>query len=166
MRRSLIKLAILGVVGLMVPSAVRAQEPPALAKVTGADKDRLRNLIEHAKKEGAVSYIDGLITPGTHDRLSAAFKSYYGLPDSFKVGNTYGAPVTIITRLNQEMGANRYTMDVVGVASPAWVQGRLAEGKVMKCASPEYDNYKTALDQKIGLRDYFIANAAYTFAPT
>jgi ABC-type Fe3+ transport system substrate-binding protein len=68
--------------------------------------------------------------------------------------------------MTQEMRANRYTLDVVGVASPAWVQGRLAEGKVMQYESPEYANYKTALDQKMGLKDHFIANAAYTFTPT
>jgi iron(III) transport system substrate-binding protein len=146
--------------------AAWGQEAPALANAQGAEKDRVKGLIEQAKKEGAVSYIDGLITPGTHDALSAAFKKHYGLPDSFKVGNTYGAPVTIITRMTQEMRADRYTLDVVGVASPAWVQGRLAEGKVMKYESPEYANYKNALTQKMGLKDYFIANAAYTFTPT
>ncbi|HET9902611.1 MAG TPA: ABC transporter substrate-binding protein [Xanthobacteraceae bacterium] len=151
---------------VLVPGAPRAQEPPALQRATGADKERLKRLIEEAKQEGAVSYIDGLITPGTHDLLSAAFKKHYGLPDSFKVGNTYGAPVTIITRMTQEMQANRYTIDVVGVASPAWVQGRDAEGKIAHYASPEYANYKRALDQKMGLKDHFIANAAYTFAPT
>jgi iron(III) transport system substrate-binding protein len=143
-----------------------AQDPPALANATGAEKDRIKSLIEEAKKEGAVSYIDGLITPRTHDLLSVAFKKYYGLPDSFKVGNTYGAPVTIITRMNQEMRADRYTIDVVGVASPAWVQGRDAEGKIAHYASPQYAKFTKALDQKMGLKDHFIANAAYTFAPS
>lgn len=166
MTRLAMKLAGLAVAALLVPQMALAQEPPALAKATGAEKERIKGLIEQAKKEGAVSYIDGLITPGTHDKLSAAFKKYYGLPDAFKVGNTYGAPVTIITRLNQEMRADRYTMDVVGVASPAWVQGRRAEGKVMEYSSPEYANYAKSLDQKMGLKGYFIANAAYTFAPS
>ncbi|MBN8906840.1 MAG: ABC transporter substrate-binding protein [Rhodospirillales bacterium] len=157
---------LVGVAGLAIAGPAFAQEPPGLAKATGAAKEQLKSLIEQAKKEGGVAYIDGLITPGTHDLLSTAFRKYYGLPESFKVGNTYGAPVTIITRLNQEMRANRYTMDVVGVASPAWVQGRVAEGKVMEYDSPQYANYKTALDQHMGLKGKFIANAAYTFAPS
>ena len=41
---------------------------------------------------------------------------------SFKVGNTYMAPSGIITRLGQEMRANRLTFDVGAVASPAWVR--------------------------------------------
>lgn len=166
MNRSLLKLAVLGFAVLAIPYSSLAQEPPALAKATGAEKERLKGLIEQAKKEGAVNYIDGLITPPTHDILAAAFKKHYGLPDSFKVGNTYGAPVTIITRLTQEMRANRYTMDVVAVASPAWVQGRIADGKVAPYESPEYANYQKAFDQKLGRKGYFMANAAYTFAPT
>lgn len=166
MRRLVFGLALFAAAGLLTSGATWAQEPPALAKATGAEKDRIKGLIEQAKQEGAVSYIDGLITPGTHDALSAAFKKYYGLPDSFKVGNTYAAPVGIITRLGQEMRANRITLDVAAVASPAWVQGRLAEGKVQQYDSPEYANYQSALDQKMGLKGHFLLNAAYTFAPT
>ncbi len=166
MTRVAMKLAVLGIAVLLLPQPALAQEPPALAKATGAEKERLKGLIEQAKKEGAISYIDGLITPPTHDLLSAAFKKHYGLPDSFKVGNTYGAPVTIITRLTQEMRADRYTMDVVAVASPPWVQGRVADGKVMQYESPEYANYQKALEGTMGRKGYFIANAAYTFAPT
>jgi iron(III) transport system substrate-binding protein len=166
MRGLVCRLVALGFAGLAMPSAGWAQEPPALAKATGAEKARLTKLIEQATKEGAVSYIDGLITPDTHDLLSAAFKKHYGLPDSFKVGSTYGAPVTIITRLGTEMRANRITFDVGAVASPAWVQGRFTEGKIASYDSPEYANYKNALDQKMGLKGHFIANAAYTFTPT
>lgn len=166
MRRFVCGLVALAFAGLAMPGAGFAQEPPALAKATGAEKERLTKLIEEAKREGAVSYIDGLITPGTHDALSEAFKKHYGLPESFKVGNTYAAPVGIITRLGQEMKANRITFDVAAVASPAWVQGRLAEGKVLHYDSPEYANYKTSLDQKMGLKGSFLLNAAYTFTPT
>jgi iron(III) transport system substrate-binding protein len=165
-RRLLLGLAVLGFALLAMPGSPWAQEPPALAKATGAEKDRLKSLIEQAKKEGAVNYIDGMITPPTHDLLSVAFKKHYWLPDSFKVGNTYGAPVTIITRLTQEMRANRYTMDVVSVASPAWVQGRIADGKVAEYESPEFANYQKAFEQKLGRKGYFVANATYTFAPS
>ena len=158
--------AILGLATVLTLGAARAQEPPALTQATGAEKQRISGLIEQAKKEGAVSYIDGMITPGTHDSLSAAFKKRYGLPDSFKVANTYAAPVGIITRLGLEMKANRITFDVAAVASPAWVQGRLAEGKVLHYDSPEYANYQKSLDLKMGLKGSFLLNAAYTFAPT
>jgi ABC-type Fe3+ transport system substrate-binding protein len=166
MKGFVLRLAALGLAALLTPNVAWAQEPPALAAAKGAEKERLKTLIEQAKKEGAISYIDGLITPNAHDALSAAFKKHYGLPDSFKVGNTYAAPVGIITRLGQEMRADRITFDVGAVASPAWVQGRLAEGKIAKYDSPEYANYKKSLDAQMGLKGSFLLNAAYTFAPT
>src|SRR6185436_4910103 len=119
------RVAVLGVAALLTLNGALAQEPPALAQATGAEKERIKGLIEQARKEGAISYIDGMITPATHDLLSVAFGTHYGLPDSFKVANIYAAPVGIITRLGQEMKANRMTFDVAAVASPAWVQGRL-----------------------------------------
>lgn len=162
----MMRLAVFGVAALFTLNASLAQEPPALAKATGAEKERIKGLIEQAKKEGGISYIDGMITPASHDLLSVAFKKHYGLPDSFKVANIYAAPVGIITRLGQEMKANRMTFDVAAVASPAWVQGRLAEGKIRKYDSPEYANYQKSLDLKMGLKGSFLLNAAYTFSPT
>ncbi|MCC7346413.1 MAG: ABC transporter substrate-binding protein [Variibacter sp.] len=166
MPRLVLRAAVLALTALFASQAAQAQEPPALSAATGPEKDRLKALIEQAKKEGAVNYIDGLITPQAHDALSEAFRKHYGLPASFKVGNTDMAPSGIITRLGQEMRANRLTFDVGAVASPAWVRGRLAEGKIIKYESPEYANYKTSLDQQMGLKDHFVLNAAYTFTPT
>jgi iron(III) transport system substrate-binding protein len=161
-----LKLAVAALAALLMPYSGWAQDAPAIAKATGAEKERLKGLIEQAKKEGAVSYIDTLITPQAHDKLEAAFKKHYGLPASFQVGGIYLSPSAMITRLGQEMHANRVTFDVAAVASPAWVQGRLKEGKILKYASPEYANYKRALDEQMGLKDHFLVSAAYTFSPT
>src|SRR6201999_1837025 len=102
--RNMMKRLALGLAALMVTAFVAApiasaQEAPAVAQATGAEKDRIKGLIEQAKKEGGVVYIDALITPKTHDQLTEAFKKHYGLPAAFKVGNTHMAPSGIITRL-------------------------------------------------------------------
>ncbi|HET9902610.1 MAG TPA: ABC transporter substrate-binding protein [Xanthobacteraceae bacterium] len=163
MKRFALGLAALGAAMLFAPGPASAQEPPALAKAQGAEKERLKGLIEEAKKEGGVVFIDALITPKTHDQLAEAFKKHYGLPASFKVGNTYMAPSGIITRLVQELRSGRVTFDVGAVASPAWVQARAAEGHIAKYESPEYAHYKEAIAQQMGVKDMFVMNAGYTF---
>ncbi|MCC7346414.1 MAG: hypothetical protein IT538_03355, partial [Variibacter sp.] len=128
LRQLAFAIAALGLAALAAPQPARAADPPALANAAGPEKERLKALIEQAKKEGGVTFIDALITPKTHDQLADAFKKHYGLPASFKVGNTYMAPSGIITRLEQELRSGRVTFDVGAVASPAWVQARAAEG--------------------------------------
>jgi iron(III) transport system substrate-binding protein len=166
MRRLAAKLGLLAITALLLPGAAWAQESPAVAGAKGAEKERIKGLIELAKKEGEVVFIDALITPITHDQLAAAFKKHYGLPDSFKVGNTYMAPSGIITRLEQELRAGRVSFDVGAVASPAWVKARANEGHILKYDSPEYANYEKAIAQQRGVKGMFVQNAAYTFAPT
>lgn len=163
MKRIALGLAALGLAALLGPSAAWAQEPPAVANATGAEKERLKGLIEEAKKEGGVTFIDALITPKTHDQLTEAFKKHYGLPASFKVGNTYMAPSGIITKLEQELRAGRVSFDVGAVASPAWVAARAAEGHIAKYDSPEYANYEQAIAQQMGVKGQFVMNAGYTF---
>jgi iron(III) transport system substrate-binding protein len=166
MRRFAVGLGLLAIAALLAPDVARAAEAPALANAKGAEKERLTKLIAEAKEEGEVIFIDALITPITHDKLAEAFKKHYGLPESFKVGNTYMAPSGIITRLEQELRAGRVSFDVGAVASPAWVKARANEGHIMKYASPEYANYEKAISQQRGIKDMFVQNAAYTFAPT
>src|SRR4051812_29044796 len=132
MRGLALGVALFGVAGLLMSGPAWAQEPPAMANATGVEKERVKALIEQAKKEGSVTYIDALITPKTHDQLTEAFKKQYGLPASFKVGNTYMAPSGIITKLEQELRAGRLSFDVGAVASPAWVAARAAEGHIAK----------------------------------
>lgn len=163
MRRIALGLVALGLAAMIGPGTTWAQEPPAVANATGAEKERIKGLIEEAKKEGGVTFIDALITPVTHDQLAAAFKKHYGLPASFNVGNTYMAPSGIITRLEQELRAGRVSFDVGAVASPAWVMARANEGHILKYASPEYVNYKKAIEGQMGLKDMFVMNAGYTF---
>jgi iron(III) transport system substrate-binding protein len=156
-------LAALGLAALLGSSATWAAEAPAVAAATGPEKERLTKLIEEAKKEGGVTFIDALITPKTHDQLSEAFRKHYGLPASFKVGNTYMAPSGIITKLEQELRAGKVSFDVGAVASPAWVKARASEGHIAKYESPEYVNYAKAIEGQMGVKDMFVMNAGYSF---
>ncbi len=142
------------------------QEPPAVARLSDvAAKAKLKDLIAAALKEGSVSYIDTVIQPATNDALTAAFRTYYGLPASFKVAYLTQPPGTVITRLQQEMAANKYSFDVGSVASPPWVYARIKDGKIAKYDSPEYAAYKQSFEIGLGKDGYFAFNGAYYFVP-
>jgi ABC-type Fe3+ transport system substrate-binding protein len=76
------------------------------------------------------------------------------------------SPSGNITPHGTELRSGRVTFDVGAVASPAWVQARANEGHIMKYASPQYAHYEKAISQQMGVKDMFVLNAAYTFAPT
>jgi len=48
-----------------------------------------------------------VIQPETNDRLSAQFREYYGLPASFKVNYQLSSTANLVTRVEQEIGADR-----------------------------------------------------------
>jgi len=138
-------VAALALAGLMA-GAAEAQDPPAVARLTDAgEKAKLKERIAAAQKEGMVNYINTVIQPATNDALTAAFRTYYGLPASFKVGYLTQAPGNVITRMQQEIAANKYTLDVGSVASPPWVHARIKDGKIAKYDSPEYADLQAEL---------------------
>jgi iron(III) transport system substrate-binding protein len=145
--------------------AASAQEPPAMQGASPEEKARLKTLIEEAKKEGAVSYWDAIIQPETNDALAAAFRKRYGLPSSFKVNYTLSSTLGLITRVDQELSADRVTMDLAAVGSPTWAFEKVAAGHVMQYESPEYKSYDSAFAQGLGERGYFAFNGAYIFVP-
>lgn len=159
------RFAAAAVASLTAAFAANAQEAPALAKASPAEKARLQGLIAEALKEGQLTYLETLIQPATHDVLSAAFRGHFGLPASFKVNHMVMTPGNVITRVEQEERANRVTIDLAALASPAWTFERVREGKVMHYESPQYDAYAKAFDLKIGQKGYFVFNAAYCFVP-
>jgi iron(III) transport system substrate-binding protein len=150
---------------VLISAAAQAQEAPALARASGADKARLQELIATAVQEGQVAYIDTVIQPATNDALSDAFRKYYGLPGSFKVSYTTMTPGNVITRIEQEMRANRITVDVGAVASPPWAFARVKEGRIMAYDSPEYPAYAASFAMGLGKPRYFAFNGAYYFVP-
>ncbi len=158
-------VAALALAGLMA-GAAEAQDPPAVARLTDAgEKAKLKERIAAAQKEGMVNYINTVIQPATNDALTAAFRTYYGLPASFKVGYLTQAPGNVITRMQQEIAANKYTLDVGSVASPPWVHARIKDGKIAKYDSPEYAAYKQSFDLGLGKPGYFAFDGAYYFVP-
>jgi iron(III) transport system substrate-binding protein len=149
--------------GLALPRLAGAQ--PALQGLSPEQKAATEKLIAAAKQEGSVSYWDPVIQPDSSDVLIAAFHKYYGLPDSFKVNYTLAATGTLITRLQQEISAKRFSIDVASIAAPSWVFARAKAGDIMRYDSPQYANYDTIFSSGLGEKGYFSVAGIYMFVP-
>src|SRR5260370_808500 len=156
-------LVALAVAGLARPAA--AQEPPALQGVSAEEKARLPQLVDAAKKEGSLTYWDVVIQPETNDALTAAFRKFYGLPNGFRINNQLSATAPLVTRVEQEINANRVTIDVAAVGSPPWVFERAAAGDVLEYDSPQYKFYADVIARGLGRKGMFPFNRAYVSRP-
>jgi len=156
-------LAAVIVAGLAT-SAV-AQEPPALNGASAQEKARLGQLIDGARKEGSLAYWDVVIQPETNDALVAAFRRHYGLPNSFSVNYQLSATAALVTRVEQEINANRVTIDIAAVGSPSWIFERAAAGDALEYDSPQYKYYADVIARGLGKKGVFAFNGAYLFVP-
>jgi iron(III) transport system substrate-binding protein len=142
-----------------------AQEPPAFQGVSAEEKVRLTELIDAAKKEGSLTYWDVVIQPETNDALTAAFRKLYGLPNGFQVHYQLSATASLVTRVEQEINADRITIDVAAVGSPPWVFERVATGDALAYDSPQYKFYADVMARGLGRKGFFAFNGAYLFVP-
>jgi iron(III) transport system substrate-binding protein len=165
MKRRLASLLMAALCGFAVALPARAQEPPALLGATPEEKARILELIDGAKREGNLTYWDVVIQPETNDALTAEFRQYYGLPGSFRVNYQLSTTANLVTRVEQEIAANRVTIDVAAIGSPAWVFERVRKGDVLEYASPQYRYYASAFERGLGKDGFFAFNGAYLFVP-
>jgi iron(III) transport system substrate-binding protein len=156
---------IFAVFAVLWAGAALAQDVPALRDAAPDERARLEPLIAAAKTEGSLAYWDVVIQPQTNDALVAAFRRHYGLPDSFKVNYTLSATANLVTKVEQEIAADRVTIDVAAIGSPSWVFERAAAGDVLAYDSPQYRHYDKALDIGLGRKGVFAFNGAYLFVP-
>ena len=148
-----------------IATTALAQDVPAVQGASEAEKAHILGLIEGAKKEGSVTYWDVVIQPETNDALTAAFLKYYGLPSSFKVNYQLLATGTLVTRVEQEIAADRVTVDIAAVGSPPWVFERANKGDALEYDSPQYRFYEQAIANGLGKKGFFAFNGAYLFVP-
>jgi iron(III) transport system substrate-binding protein len=150
---------------LLPRMAPAAGDPPAVSEAPAERKDALRTLIAAALKEGELSYWDTVIQSNTNASLTTAFRSYYGLPASFKVNYSLASTANLATRVEQELSAGRVTMDVAAIASLTWLHDKVKSGHIMRYDSPQYAAYRNAFQKGLGKDGYFAFNGAYMFVP-
>ena len=139
---------------------------PGAAPAWGADAE-LAKLIEAARKEGEVHYIDAMVQPKSHAVLDRAFRRKYGLPESFKFTHTLRGTGEVVASVQQEIKADQHAIDVVWVAAPAFFKAAAKAGNFLPHASPEWKHYEGTV-KRLGLEadpPQWITPVAYTFVP-
>ena len=124
-------------------------------------------LIEAAKQEGEVHYIDALIQPKTHTLLERAFRRKYGLPDSFKVTHTLRGTGEVVASVQQEIKAGQHTYDLVTVGAPGFFKAAAKDGHFLPYVPTEWARYEAAA-KRGGVEvdpPNWIAPVAYAFVP-
>jgi iron(III) transport system substrate-binding protein len=161
----MIKALALAFTIALLASSAQAADVPAMQGLGASGRNALQTLIDGAVKEGELDYADTIIQPNTSKELVDAFRAYYGLPASFRVNFTLLGSEAMITRLEQEIGANRVTLDVAAVASPAWTFQAQRKGYLLEYHSPQYRFYQAAFAAGLGVDGYFAFNGGYSQVP-
>jgi iron(III) transport system substrate-binding protein len=123
-------------------------------------------LIEAAKKEGSLNWIDGVVDAGSAQKMIAAFKKKYSLPDSFEVKQEQLGTGPLASRVQEEVKAGKITVDVFAIADPVLLYDLKNANQLLQYESPEYKNY--TMGHKAGLTfepGYWESAVAYCFAP-
>jgi iron(III) transport system substrate-binding protein len=96
------------------PTTAASQPTTAPVASKPADKPaNLDQLVEGAKKEGQLNWIDVTVQQFNDPRFHGAFKKKYGLPDNFQINHTFKATGDLITQVQQEVQADKVTQDFV-----------------------------------------------------
>jgi ABC-type glycerol-3-phosphate transport system substrate-binding protein len=76
----------------------------------------INDVVEAAKKEGAVTWLDARASQENDKFYADAFRRKYGLPDSFQVNHIVKGSGDVITQVQEEIRAGKLTVDLVWVA--------------------------------------------------
>ena len=116
-----------------------AAEPPALARLSGAEKAKLAKLIEGAKKEGEVVAYSFAFRPDVQKHMIPAFRKEYGLSESdLDVKIVSSRSGGIVTKITEELRAGVYKTDIAHNGTVGWFNDLAARGELMKYDSPQY----------------------------
>src|SRR5262245_888791 len=106
---------------------------PALAAAKADPNDPvLGPLIEGAQREGTVTVMGNLLpTGGGRRALAEAMREYYGLPASFNVNWLVKSNGPTQKQVEDEIAANRVSVDVVKINIVGWADSLAKRGKLM-----------------------------------
>jgi iron(III) transport system substrate-binding protein len=147
-----------------------AAQPAATAPVVGKPADKPANLdqiVEAAKREGELHWIDVTVQQFNDDKFHNAFKQKYGLPDSFRLRHTLKGTGDVVTQVQQEVQAGNVTLDFVWIGDLAFWQGLDQAGALLDYSPTELgalDAMVKRLGFPTGQRWWTITS--YCFAPT
>jgi ABC-type Fe3+ transport system substrate-binding protein len=147
-------LALVAVICFTAPSWAGS---PILSTLSGAEKARVAKLIEGAKKEGKFSWATNLAPVKAAKALEKDFKKFYGLSNvKFRFANRKSG--TLIKRFEQEIKADKLSVDVVVLAAASWLHSMRKRGHLMKYTSPEDKYFVPAAKAKMNAPGYWVAD--------
>lgn len=150
--------------GAIIATQTAAQDAPAFEGLNDQQAAEMAEMIEAAKSEGTLTYWDTVIQPTTHDALVEAFNEFYGL-SGFEVNYTLSGTGNLITKIEQEVAAGNFSIDIASIASPPWTLELAAAGDIMEYHTPQYEHYQSIFDAGLGKDGYFAFNGGYIFVP-
>ena len=140
--------------------------PQTSAPSTAPATPAASSLVEAAIKEGSLNWIDAVVDAGSAQKMIAAFKQRYSLPDSFEVKHQQLGTGPLASRVQEEVKAGKITIDLFAIADPALFYDLKKANVLLPYESPEYKNYSKA--RAAGLTyepGYWQSAIAYCFAP-
>ena len=151
-RRKSIVIGLAGLILCLLWGLGKAAEPPALARASGAEKERVKKLIEGAKREGELVAYSASWRPDVQAKMIPQFLKEYGLSDSaLKIKIISTRTGAIVTKITEELRAKVYKTDLVNTAPTYWFDELVAKKELMAYESPEYKHFSPlAADPEMG----------------
>jgi iron(III) transport system substrate-binding protein len=149
------------------PAAPPTTAPAAAAAQPAAKTSGLDQIIEGAKREGQLNWIDATIQQFNDDRFHGTFRKKYGLPDSFQMNHAFKATGDLITQVQQEVQADKVTLDYVLIGDLSFWKGLDQANALLEYAPSEL----SALDKMIQLMGFptnpprWATVVSYAFVP-
>ena len=132
-----------------------------------ADAD-LARMIEAAKREGEVHFLDNQNQPKTAAALEQGFRRRFGLPDSFKVTHTLRGTGEAVATVQQEIKAGQHSIDLMWVGgSASFLKAAAKSGDLLPYASPEWRHYEAHV-KRLDLEaepPQWVTPSGYAFVP-
>ena len=128
--------------------AAPAAQPAATGPVAAKPAEKAPNLdqiVEAAKKEGELNWIDVAVQQFNDDKFHTAFRKKFGLPDSFRLRHTLKATGDVVTQVQQEVQAGNVTVDFVWIGDLAFWKGLESAGALLDYAPSELSALDTML---------------------
>lgn len=121
--------------------------------------------IEAAKKEGELVHTDNFFAPDRVATFHNAFRKKYGLPESFNIRHNTFNSSAVVSRIDQEIKADRVATDWVMVNAATFWKELERRGALMEYCSPEYKAVTLAKRANLLQEDcLFQPGAANTFS--
>jgi iron(III) transport system substrate-binding protein len=126
-----------------------------------------QKLVAAAKKEGAVTLLNPLLSDRTGQLLGEGFIKRYGLGSDFKFNNLRKGTGQTVAQVRQEIVAKKFTVDILMVSAPGFFDEANKRGAFEPLDSAYWKDHESLAKQAGQYFSYpnIVIPLAYTFQP-